>query len=43
MILRGNAHISKNLLLGATLSIKIFHEYGPRARMYKTSQKRSYE
>ncbi len=31
--LRGNTHISKNflriLLLGATLSTKIFHEYGP--------------
>ncbi len=33
LILRGNTHISKNflriLLLGATLSTKIFHEYGP--------------
>ncbi len=32
--LRENTHISKNflriLLLGATLSTKIFHEYGPR-------------
>ncbi len=34
LILRGNAHISKNFLsilfLGATISTKIFHEYGSR-------------
>ncbi len=33
LILRGNTHISKNflgiLLLGATLSTKMFYEYGP--------------
>ncbi len=37
LILRGNTHISETflrmLLLGATLSTKIFHEYGPRAEM----------